>query len=203
MIGIPALLLSVRQKNVLRSIFKKPDILSSGLIVLAAASFSLAAAVISGFWLALLQLLGINVVLQQSLPMADNMLEFVHVFLMAAIIPAFSEEFMFRGLLQTLFNSKFNRFAANILCALSFSILHFSMQGFAALFVMGFFLSTFMSRYHSIYLTITFHAVYNAVVLILQTLQSGPSVRLIFLSTGIYLSASYLLFRKREENVWN
>lgn len=203
LIGIPALLLSMRRKNLLQSLLIKPDTLSTGLVILAAVSFSLAAVLIIGIWILFLQSLGINVPFQSSLPKADSVSELIVVILMAAIIPAVSEELMFRGLLQTILNSRFKQTTANVLCALAFSLLHFSIQGFAALFVIGLFLSSLMNRSHSLWLTIIFHAVYNSVVLLLQTLDSSPSVQLIFLCMGIYLAVCYLLFHKREVNVWN
>ena len=202
-IGIPAFFLIIRRKNYYKPLFKKPDAWSIGLVSLAAVSFSLAAILISVIWIVLLQGLGINLPLPNNLPKADGLFELAMAMFLAAIVPAVSEEMMFRGILQTFLKNRLSQSKANILSASIFALLHFSVHGFAALFVIGLFLSMIVNRYQSLWLAIVFHGLYNAVVIVLQSLGSLPSVQFIFLCMGIYLGVCYLLFHKREASVWN
>lgn len=202
-IGIPAFLLISRRKDIFRPLFKKPDVWSVGLVSLAAVSFSLAAILISVIWILLLQGLRINLPLPSDLPKAESIFELGMAIFLAAFIPAVSEEMMFRGLLLTYLNKRIGQRKAAILSAFIFALLHFSVHGFAALFVIGLFLSRIVNRYQSLWLAIVFHALYNSVVIVLQSLGSLPSVQFIFLCMGIYLAVCYLLFHKKEASVWN
>ncbi|NLC32961.1 MAG: CPBP family intramembrane metalloprotease [Clostridiales bacterium] len=201
-IGIPAILLMLRKKDLYKPLFTKPDTWSIGLVALAAVSFSLAAILISVIWITLLQSAGINFPLPANLPKLSGPFEFSMAILLAAIIPAVSEEMMFRGLLQIFLRNRLSGRKDIFVVAFIFALLHFSVHGFAALFFIGLFLSMLVNRYKSLWLAIIFHILYNSIVIILQTLDSLPSVRLIFLCLGIYLAVSYLLFQKKGANVW-
>ena len=69
---------------------------------------------------------------------ADNIWGFAVNILMVAIIPAFGEEFFFRGVLQKLFGKWFkNTHLAVILASVLFSALHFQFFGFLPRLVLG------------------------------------------------------------------
>ncbi len=76
--------------------------------------------------------------LTNSFLLTSNFGGFLLNILMIAIIPAFGEEFFFRGILQKLFGRWFgSTHLAIILAALIFSALHFQFYGFFPRFVLG------------------------------------------------------------------
>lgn len=76
--------------------------------------------------------------LTESFLLPKNFGGFLVNILMIAIIPAFGEEFFFRGILQKLFGRWFNNtHLAIILASILFSALHFQFYGFFPRFVLG------------------------------------------------------------------
>ena len=76
--------------------------------------------------------------LTTSFLIADNIWGFAVNILMIAIIPAFGEEFFFRGILQKLFGRWFkNAHVAVILASILFSALHFQFYGFLPRLLLG------------------------------------------------------------------
>ena len=76
--------------------------------------------------------------LTNSFLLADNFGSFVVNILMIAIIPAFGEEFFFRGILQKLFGRWFkSTHLAVILASILFSALHFQFYGFFPRLILG------------------------------------------------------------------
>ena len=68
---------------------------------------------------------------------ASNIFEFVLVVVVVAIVPALSEETMFRGFIQRSFELKYKKYIAVIITALFFSLYHFNPYGFFPLFILG------------------------------------------------------------------
>lgn len=68
---------------------------------------------------------------------ASNIFEFVLVVVVIAIVPALSEETMFRGFIQRSFELKYKKYIAVFLTALFFSLYHFNPYGFIPLFILG------------------------------------------------------------------
>jgi membrane protease YdiL (CAAX protease family) len=79
---------------------------------------------------------------------ASNILELLFVVIVVAIIPAISEEAMFRGFVQRSFELKLKPYLAIFLTAIFFSAYHFNPYGFIPLFILGayFGFTAYMSR---------------------------------------------------------
>ena len=54
-----------------------------------------------------------------------------------AVVPALSEETMFRGFIQRSFELKYKKYAGLIITAIFFSLYHFNPYGFIPLFILG------------------------------------------------------------------
>ena len=68
---------------------------------------------------------------------ASNIFEFLLVVIVVAVVPALSEETMFRGFIQRSFELKYKKYLAVIITALFFSLYHFNPYGFIPLFILG------------------------------------------------------------------
>lgn len=68
---------------------------------------------------------------------ASNVFELLLVILVVSIVPAISEEAMFRGFIQRSFELKLKPYLAILLTALFFSAYHFNPYGFIPLFILG------------------------------------------------------------------
>lgn len=89
-----------------------------------------------------------------------------------AIVPAFSEEFFFRGIIQKLLNKVFNgrvHFAV-ILTAIMFSAMHIQFAGFLPRFFMGLVLGYLYVYSKSLWPSIILHFCNNAISVVLATL---------------------------------
>lgn len=199
MIGAPAVLLMLRKKGAYQGLMSSPSLYTSGLVVLAAVSYVLAAVLISSVWLGVLELTAIRLPQESSLPAASNVWELAAALFSAALVPAFCEELLFRAVLLRFIKDKAGSGWAVFICGLSFSLLHFSFRGFAALAVFGLFLCALTLRYRNLWLSIIFHFLYNALVIVLQSLNSLPRAQTILLFTGIFIAVTYLLFKKRRQ----
>ena len=206
LIGFPALLLAYRSqasKARCQALWGRPGSYAAGLVSIAAVAFSLASVMVASLWFVLLESIGIKVPLETSFIQPGNPAEYALAFICAALIPAFSEELMFRGHILTWLSDRMGKRPACLAGGLVFAVLHFSLQGFASLAVIGMFLSLLVLRYKGIWLSIIFHAIYNAVVILLNSLNAQPSVQMVMLSTGIFAALYYLLFKKEETRSWN
>jgi membrane protease YdiL (CAAX protease family) len=68
---------------------------------------------------------------------ASNIFELVFVVIVVAVVPAISEEAMFRGFIQRSFELKLKPYLAILVTALFFSAYHFNPYGFIPLFILG------------------------------------------------------------------
>lgn len=203
MIGLPALLLMLRKKEEYRSLLLSPSLNVTGLVSLSSVSYVLTAVLITTFWVALLQWSGFQFPLEGGMPSVSGANELMIALFSAAVVPAISEELMFRGVLLRFLLKKFSEKWAVLICGISFSLLHFSFQGIASLAVFGIFLSVLTIRYHNLWLAIIFHFLYNSLVIIMQSFVRMPSAQTVFLCSGIFIATIYLLFYKREVMTWN
>ena len=206
LIGFPALLLAHRSqvtRERFQALWSKPGSYAVGLVSLAAVAFSLASVLLASLWYVMLESLGIHVPLEVSYIKPNNGAEYMLAFICAALIPAFSEEIMFRGHLLTWLRGKMGDRLACVIGGLIFAILHFSLLGFASLAAIGMFLSLLVVRYKGLWLSIFFHAIYNGVVILLNGLDAQPSTQMVMLSTGVFIALYYLLFKREETRSWN
>jgi membrane protease YdiL (CAAX protease family) len=68
---------------------------------------------------------------------ASNIFEFVLVVIVVAIVPALSEETMFRGFIQRSFELRYKKYYGAIITAIFFSLYHFNPYGLIPLFILG------------------------------------------------------------------
>ncbi len=68
---------------------------------------------------------------------ASNVIELILVITVVAVVPALSEESLFRGFIQRSFELKYKKYIAAIITALFFSAYHFNPYGFIPLFILG------------------------------------------------------------------
>lgn len=78
---------------------------------------------------------------------ASNIFELSLVVMVVAVVPALSEETMFRGFIQRSFELRYKKYIGAIITALFFSLYHFNPYGFIPLFVLGAFFG--FAAYHS------------------------------------------------------
>jgi membrane protease YdiL (CAAX protease family) len=84
--------------------------------------------------------------------------------LMIAVVPAFGEEFFFRGVLQRLFTEWFrNRHAGIIVSAILFSFMHFQFLGFIPRILLGVLFSYMLVWSGSMWVPVLAHFVNNAI----------------------------------------
>jgi len=68
---------------------------------------------------------------------ASNIFELALVVIVVAVVPALSEETMFRGFIQRSFELRYKKYYGAIITAIFFSLYHFNPYGFIPLFVLG------------------------------------------------------------------
>ncbi len=74
-----------------------------------------------------------------NLLQASNVFEFIFVAFVVAVVPAFSEEIMFRGFIQRSFEQKISPILAGLVTAIFFSLYHFNPYGLIPLACLGFY----------------------------------------------------------------
>lgn len=201
LIGLPAWLIYMRNQHSrerLKESLHRPEVLQVGLVSLAAVSFTLASLLVSGFWLSLLQSIAIEVPLQMETIVPKSGGELAAALLVAALLPAVCEELLFRGLLFDWLEQKWGRRLAVWVSAFLFSALHFSVIGFGSLLAIGLYLGALRRRYGGVLLPMLFHALYNAAVLVLNTLNANPSPQAVMLCGVVFAGVSSALFRKER-----
>ena len=68
---------------------------------------------------------------------ASNIFELALVVVVVAVVPALSEETMFRGFIQRSFELRYKKYYGAVITAVFFSLYHFNPYGFIPLFVLG------------------------------------------------------------------
>ena len=98
---------------------------------------------------------------------ASNIFELALVILVVAVVPAVSEESMFRGFIQRSFELKLKPYWAIFLTAMFFSAYHFNPYGFVPLFILGayFGFAAYMSRSLVIPMILHFLNNFSAIIL--------------------------------------
>jgi membrane protease YdiL (CAAX protease family) len=88
-------------------------------------------------------------------------------FLAVAVIAPFAEEIVFRGFIYGGLRARFGVAVATISSTLFFTALHFSIEQFIPIFVLGLFLAWLYEKTGSLYPGIILHATNNAIALLL------------------------------------
>lgn len=92
---------------------------------------------------------------------ADNAFEMIFVFVVIAVVPALSEEVMFRGYVQKSFELKMNPLIAALITAIAFGLYHFNPYGLLPLIALGFFFGYAAYKSGSILVPIVLHFLNN------------------------------------------
>lgn len=124
---------------------------------------------------------------------ASNIFELLLVILVVAVVPAISEEAMFRGFIQRSFELKLKPYLAIFLTAMFFSAYHFNPYGFIPLFILGayFGFTAYMSR--SLVIPVILHFLNNfSAILLYHILGSDELIKSDAAIKGEELS-SYLM----------
>jgi uncharacterized protein len=95
--------------------------------------------------------------------------------IVAAIIPAFTEEFLFRGFLQHSLEQRLRPYTAIMVTSIIFALFHFNPVNIIPLFIIGIYLGIVAYTSQSIYLSLFIHFTYNAILVILIYTASGTS----------------------------
>lgn len=202
LMGLPAYLLYQRteeSRERLRRSLSLPDSLSAGLTSMAAICYTLASLLVISVWFTLLQSLGVQVPSQVDTIVPQGGAQLAAALFAAALLPAVCEELLFRGILFDWIERRWGARQAVLITSLAFSALHLTLLGFASLMMIGLFLATLRRKYGGILLPMLFHALYNAAVLALNTLNANPSPQTVMLCAGVFIAVSYLLFRKERK----
>lgn len=98
---------------------------------------------------------------------ANNVFELFFIVIIVAIVPALSEETLFRGFIQRSFELKLKKYLGAFITAVFFSAYHFNPYGFIPLFVLGFFFgyASFKSRTLLVPMFLHFFNNFSAVML--------------------------------------
>jgi len=121
-------------------------------------------------------------------------------FFIIAVLPAFSEEIFFRGTLQRWLQMRMNSWLAITITSIVFSFLHFQFYGFFARFALGFFLGYLFYRTNSLWASMFFHFVNNAIAFVLKRLYElgatsfNPDDASLFTDHPLLLVSMTLLF---------
>lgn len=96
-----------------------------------------------------------------SLLKANNIFESLLIIIVVALIPALSEEFMFRGYIQRSFEIKLKPFYAALITALFFGANHFNPYGLLPLIILGLYFGYAAYMSDSIFIPIILHFLNN------------------------------------------
>jgi uncharacterized protein len=120
--------------------------------------------------------------------------EFAFVLFVGAVVPAFCEEALFRGVVQYSFEQGMRKRWAFLLSASLFSMFHMNPMNFLVIFFLGFYLSFLVWRSGSLYLSMIAHFTNNAFGIwlmysfkkddIMQTQSGEPVATAIIAATG-------------------
>lgn len=122
-------------------------------------------------WAIPLQELGVNMN-QPPMPLPAGRGELMLQIISIAAIPAIFEELLFRGALLSAFERRGARRAA-IYSSILFALLHGTLPGLPAQFVLGLVMAWVVIYCDSIYAGLIYHTVHNAAILIVQCMQDS------------------------------
>jgi membrane protease YdiL (CAAX protease family) len=114
---------------------------------------------------------------------ASNVFELLLVIIVVAVVPALSEEALFRGFIQRSFELKYKKYIAVIITALFFSAYHFNPYGFIPLFILGAYFGFAAYKSKTLLIPVFLHFLNNFSAVILyhiigddELIKSDPSI---------------------------
>lgn len=91
----------------------------------------------------------------------DNFLDYASIVLSIALVPAFCEEFLFRGFVQSSFEKRFSISWSIVITAFFFAIFHFNPFALIPLFLLGVYFSYLVHLTGSIFYSVILHFLNN------------------------------------------
>lgn len=93
----------------------------------------------------------------------ENMLGFVVAIFFISIVAPFLEEFFFRGFIYRIFTKTWPVWLASIVTAALFASIHFQLQSFIPLFILGLILNYTYHKTGSVWTSVLFHSLNNTI----------------------------------------
>ena len=124
-------------------------------------------------WQIPFDLLGARV--RGNVPAANNLRELMIYILLSAALPAVCEEFLFRGAILSALEP-YGTKRAILITSLLFTLLHGSIIGAPGIFILGVVLGMIAVCTGSIYGSIIYHTLHNAIAIVLVYMQRGAMV---------------------------
>jgi ABC-type Na+ efflux pump permease subunit/membrane protease YdiL (CAAX protease family) len=128
-------------------------------------------------------------------------------FFLFAVLPGFSEEFLFRGVIFNGMRSQYSLLVATIVSSVMFAIIHFSMFKFGHTLILGLFLAPMYEKRGLLACMFT-HMVFNSAGLLLSlnstlsNLLTGNGILIkLILVPGAFVAAYYLLKSEKIEQL--
>lgn len=207
-VALPVILLTRREPGLAEAYRPNPiSLLNVSLVAILAFVVLFMVNDITVLWSIPFQKLGLDIY-SSGLAVPATRGELVLSILAVAVIPAVCEEFLFRGVILSALERYGTRHAV-LLSSLLFALLHGSIVGAPAQFILGVILALLVFWTDSIYAGLIYHTVHNALAVILDYLQAqtpetaaatddllqaiGGLTGLLDLSLGILCSAAVVL----------
>lgn len=142
---------------------------------------------------------------------ASNIIELLLVIVVVAVVPAISEEAMFRGFIQRSFELRYKKYIAAAVTALFFSLYHFNPYGLIPLFILGTFFGFAAYKSRSLIIPMFLHFLNNFSAVLLyhiigddELIKSDPATNpdelsnylMIFIGLTILFAALIILINK-------
>lgn len=134
-------------------------------------------------------------------PVSNSIMEFLLNSLATAVVPAVTEELMFRGVILNSLN-KYNRFAAILISALLFAIFHGNIPQFIFTLALGVYWGFVFSKTKSLGLCMLMHFAVNfysvTCVALSKILESNPWIEVVLFFIIFFVGAFSFIFLKRK-----
>ena len=199
--AVPALLILTAHKGLWQRFgqrLKKPTVDTVGFCMLGAVGATVVVSLIVVMWEPYAESIFGPTAESLPLPTPQNAAEWLLSLLCVAVIPAICEELFFRGLLQTALSARFQR-AALWVVAIGFAALHGEIASFPSLVLVAWTLGMLLEK-RGLIAGMIFHAVYNAVILVLSMAGSGVGLMGLMLSALAYVFSVRMLKKEEIEN---
>lgn len=196
---VPALLiLLARRERVarLRGMLGGVDINIVGFGALGAVSCAVVASVAAALWSMWLERAFGYQPAAQSLPVPENAGQWALAVFAVSLVPAVAEETLFRALVQGTWLRRWPRAGVWVTAAV-FAAAHLEWAALPALLMVGLILCLLLRR-RGLLAAMLFHALYNAAVLVLSTLNAGITMIAILLSVLAFIIAMRALLKKED-----
>lgn len=128
-----------------------------------------------------------------SLLKANSVYEGILIVIVVAIVPALSEELMFRGLVQRSFEMKMKPFYAALITAIFFGVNHFNPYGLIPLIILGLYFGFAAYMSGSIAIPIILHFLNNFTAVMLYFIYGDEELISSTVQKPIELGSSFLL----------